>query len=138
MSAILLVDDNRYVIEAIALTLSRHIPYGDIFKASNGRDAAGILTSVPVDLILTDLSMPIMDGYGLIEYRNRNFPEVPVMVMTGDPSPPVLNRLHALGVTTCLDKPVDFDLASHLIRKALVRQTGIPVPRADAVQPVSV
>jgi two-component system CAI-1 autoinducer sensor kinase/phosphatase CqsS len=138
MKTILLIDDNRYVIEAVALTLSRHIEYGNILKASNGREGVDILNSFPVDLILTDLGMPIMDGYGLIRYRNRHFPHVPIMAMTGDASPAVILKLDALGVTTCLEKPFDFDVASRLILKLLARHHSIPSQGADALQTVSV
>ncbi len=137
MKTILLVDDNRYVIEALALTLSRHTAYGNVLKASNGREGMDILSSVPVDLVLTDLDMPVMDGYGLIEHINRRFPHVPIVVMTGDASPDVIQRLNALGVAECLEKPIDFDVASHLIRKLAARHS-IPVPRVEALQPVSV
>ncbi len=138
MKTILLVDDNRYVIEALALTLSRHTAYGNILKASNGREGMDTLRDVPVDLVLTDLDMPVMDGYGLIEYRNRRFPYVPVVAMTGDASPDVIRKLNALGVTECLEKPMDFDVVSHLIRKMLALHHGIPVPRIEALQPASV
>ena len=138
MKTILLVDDNNYIIDALALTLTRYTTYVNIMKAQNGREGVDIMNSTPVDLVLTDLDMPVMDGYGLVEHRNRHFPHVPIVVMTGDASPDVLRRLNALGVAECLEKPFDFDVASHLILKVLVRHHGIPVPRAEALHPVSV
>lgn len=134
MKTILLVDDNRYIIEALALTLDSHATGGNILKlkAPNGREGADILNSIPVDLILTDLDMPVMDGYGLIEHRNRRFPHVPVVVATGDASPDVIGRLHAMGVTECLEKPFDFDAAAHLILKKLARHQDRPGPLPHA------
>jgi two-component system CAI-1 autoinducer sensor kinase/phosphatase CqsS len=138
MKTILLIDDNRYVIEAVALTLSRHIAYGDIIKVSNGREGVDILNRFSVDLILTDLQMPIMDGYSLIMYRNRHFPHVPVVAMTGDASPNVMQKLNALGVTECLEKPIDFDFATRLIMKILAPHHGISAPRAEALRAAAV
>ena len=46
-----------------------------------------------MDLIVTDLKMPVMNGYELVEYVNRNFPHLPVYVMTGDYLPDVKPRL---------------------------------------------
>lgn len=132
MKTILLVDDNRYIIEALALTLDSHAAGGNILKAPNGREGVDILNSVPVDLILTDLDMPVMDGYGLIEYRNRRFPHVPVVIATGDTSPGVIRRLNAMGVTECLEKPFDFDAAAHLILMKLARHPGRPGPLLHA------
>ncbi len=138
MNTVLLVDDNAYIIEALAMTLGRHVPYGNILKALNGREGVDILNSVPVDLILTDINMPVMDGYSLINYRNRHFPHISLMVVTGDTSPDVMQRLNALGITECLEKPFDFDVVSHLILKMLARSHREPTPRIDAVHSVSV
>ncbi|MGE5172574.1 MAG: response regulator [Betaproteobacteria bacterium] len=138
MDTVLLVDDNVYIIEALAMTLGRHVKYGNILKALNGREGVDILNSVPVDLILTDISMPVMDGYGLIDYRNRHFPHIPLMVATGDKSPDVMRRLNALGISECLEKPFDFDVVSHLILKILARSHRGPTPRIDALHSVSV
>ncbi len=138
MKTILLVDDNNYIIEALALTLNRYTAYGNILKAQNGREGVDILTSTPVDLILTDLNMPVMDGYDLAEFRNRHFPQVPIVVMTGDASPNVKQRLNALGVTECLEKPFDYDTASCLVRKLLANPHCKATPRVEALHPVSV
>jgi CheY-like chemotaxis protein len=91
-----------------------------------------------VDLILTDLQMPIMDGYGLIRYRNSHFPHVPIVAMTGDASPDVIQKLNAFGVTECLEKPIDFDVATRLILKILAPHHGIPASRDEALHAVSV
>jgi two-component system, chemotaxis family, chemotaxis protein CheY len=134
MKTILLVDDNRYIIEALALTLDNHATGGNILKlkAPNGREGADILSTVRVDLILTDLDMPVMNGYGLIEHRNRLFPHVPVVVATGDVSADVIRRLNAMGVTEWLEKPFDFDAAAQLILKKLARHQDRPDPLPQA------
>lgn len=138
MKTILLVDDNNYIIEALALTLTRYTTYGNILKAQNGREGVDIMNSTPVDLVLTDLDMPVMDGYGLVEYRNRHFPHVPIVVMTGDASPDVLQRLNALGIAECLEKPFDYDIASCLVRKLLANPHCNAGPQVEALHPVSV
>ncbi len=140
MNTVLLVDDNAFIIEALAMTLGRHVQYGNILKALNGQECVDILNMVSVDLILTDINMPVMDGYSLIDYRNRHFPHIPLLAMTGDTSPDVMRRLNALGINECLEKPFDIDAVTRLILKILARghHHRRPNPRTDALHSLSV
>ncbi len=58
----------------------------DIKVAENGERALEIVESEKIDLILTDLKMPIMDGMELTKQIKENHPDLPVIVMTGYPS----------------------------------------------------
>jgi CheY-like chemotaxis protein len=68
-----------------------------------------ILKGHSVDLIVTDLRMPVMDGFQFIEQKNSICPNTPLIVMTSDYSDEVMNRLKSLGVTQCLEKPFKFE-----------------------------
>lgn len=57
-----------------------------ISVAENGEKALQVLNSKQVDVVLTDLRMPEMDGLGLIEELRQSHPQLPVVVMTGYPS----------------------------------------------------
>ena len=58
----------------------------DISIAENGEKALEILRSKDVDLLLTDLKMPNMDGLALATEVKRSHPDIPVVIMTGFPS----------------------------------------------------
>jgi len=58
----------------------------EISIADNGKKAMEILKSKDVDLLLTDIKMPEMDGLDLTGYVRENYPELPVILMTGFPS----------------------------------------------------
>ncbi|MBN1211743.1 MAG: response regulator [candidate division Zixibacteria bacterium] len=58
----------------------------DISVAENGEKALEIIRSKKIDLVLTDIKMPEMDGLTLASLVNRSHPGIPVVVMTGYPS----------------------------------------------------
>ncbi len=119
MKNILLVDDNKQVTDNLRLVLTSCISEVLFRTAENGMEAVEILKSQPIDLILTDINMPVMDGYGLIEFRNRNCPRVPLVAMTADASPDVIRRLAVLGITDCLEKPFSYDSVTKVFRDKL-------------------
>jgi CheY-like chemotaxis protein len=74
---------------------------------------------MPVALILTDLEMPVMDGYGVISHRNKSCPQVPLFVMSGRLFPEVREKLGELGVSECIEKPFYFEQIRDKIALAL-------------------
>jgi len=57
-----------------------------ISVAENGDKALDVIAHKPVDLVLSDIKMPEMDGLALTEELRRSHPEIPVVLMTGYPS----------------------------------------------------
>ena len=57
-----------------------------IATADSGEKALGILRDKSIDLVLTDLKMPQMDGMDLTRHVRSDYPDIPVVVMTGFPS----------------------------------------------------
>ena len=54
-----------------------------ILMAENGGQALEMLRQEPVHVLVTDLNMPVMDGFNLIAKASRFYPQVPIIVMTG-------------------------------------------------------
>ena len=109
MKNVLIIEDNEYIREALSASLRAHLQDCSILTAVNGKEGLSILGSVSLDLILTDLQMPVLDGYGVIEYLNRYFPHLPLIVMTADTTPKASERLNALGISRYIEKPFDFN-----------------------------
>jgi CheY-like chemotaxis protein len=104
MINVLLVDDNPYDRELIAIMLER-AGY-EIRQARDGREAVAILDIGPVpDIVITDLTMPLMDGPALIR-RLRSHPptaDLPILVVSGDADSHAADAIAPL-VGTVLDK----------------------------------
>jgi CheY-like chemotaxis protein len=132
MRKILIVDDNKWIVDALSNAIETKLGGLAVLKAMNGQDALGIVTSADVDLILTDLEMPFMDGYRLIEAVRRTHPSIPVLVMTGNCSAKVRERLGPLGVRWCFAKPFDFNDVAHAVKTEL--QPAGPAPEDAAAK----
>jgi len=82
---ILIVDDEPSTLELHARIIAAGSPRFQILKASNGREALEIIQEAHPDLVLLDLMMPELDGFGVLEAM-RSQPhswDIPVIVLTG-------------------------------------------------------
>ena len=97
--------------------------------AAHGQEALARLGADRFDVVVTDLNMPVMDGYGLIEYRNRQCPNIPLVVVTADASPKVMRRLGELGIRECFEKPFSVEAIMHVLCDKLgARSCGPSIP----------
>ena len=106
MYNILIVDDEDTLLEAFKDYLSEFSDRLEVSLASNGNEAVTVLENKPVDLVVTDLMMPEMDGFELLTYLNNNFPSIPIIVMSGYGNAETKNRLKSQNSLVFLDKPV--------------------------------
>jgi CheY-like chemotaxis protein len=106
--SVLLVDDERNFLATLADYLGSR---GDlrVLVADNGRKALEVMASARVDLVVTDLKMPVMDGFELISRMKETCPDMPVIIMTAFSDPGVERRLASMGVSQsqCIEKPLD-------------------------------
>ncbi|MFG0336048.1 MAG: response regulator [Maioricimonas sp. JB049] len=82
MTTILIVDDNPVEQRFVARVLRSSREELEVIYADDGRDAVEALNRQPVDLVLTDLHMPEMNGFELLSFARRKFRDVPVVIMT--------------------------------------------------------
>jgi len=100
---ILIVDDDINILEL----LQRHLQswHYHSFKAVSVKEAVGILRDTPIDLLITDLKMPEIDGFELIKFASEHYPKLPKLVVTGYPSVQDSLAVIKSGVVDYLIKP---------------------------------
>ena len=78
-----------------------------VTTAADGLDALSILPSASLDIVLTDIRMPRLDGVGLVRHLRETYPELPVVVFSGHMSEKDYSALLELGVPAeaILEKP---------------------------------
>lgn len=127
---VLIVDDEEPLLLTIAEGLSIYKKYFNLLTATNGADAVKVLKSSPViDLVLTDLSMPKMDGFELLAYMNRNYPKIPVILMTAFGTPKIEEIVSSMGIFRYLEKPLDINIVADNIFDALAIRPGTVATR---------
>lgn len=101
---ILTVDDSASMRQAVSFAL-RAAGY-DVVEADDGTDAVGKLSG-PIQLVITDLNMPRMDGIELIKHiRTRsNHKHIPILMLTTESQPAKKEAAKAAGATGWIVKP---------------------------------
>jgi two-component system chemotaxis response regulator CheY len=93
----------------------------DVVEAENGEEALAKLGSTAVDLIVTDLNMPVMDGIRLIESVRREpaLQRTPILMLTTEGSEVKKQQGTAAGATGWITKPFDPDKLMATVAKVL-------------------
>lgn len=103
---ILICDDSNMARKQVV----RSLPDGwdvDITFATNGAEALEVIREGRADLVFLDLTMPVLDGYGVLEVVRKEDLPCMVIVISGDIQPEAHERVKALGAIDFIKKPVD-------------------------------
>jgi two-component system, chemotaxis family, chemotaxis protein CheY len=116
---ILTVDDSPSIRQMVKLTLS-NAGY-EISEAGNGAEGLSKAQSSQVDMVVTDLNMPVMNGLGLIR-ELRKLPAyrgVPILFLTTESDPEMKKQAKAAGATGWITKPFQQDQLVAVVKKVL-------------------
>ena len=80
---ILVVDDEKFIRQGIKYMLEEDIKDIQVIVANNGFEALDRMLNHNVDIIITDIKMPIMDGITLISEIRKKYADVPIFVLSG-------------------------------------------------------
>lgn len=110
----LVVEDSPTMRQLISFSLKR-FKNARIIEAVDGVDALKKLSGERIDLILTDINMPVMDGLKLVSLvrQNAQLKEIPIIIITTEGAEEDRERGLALGANAYISKPIQ---SSHLIK----------------------
>lgn len=114
---ILTIDDSKTMRDMLMLTLAGS-GY-DVLQAVDGQDGLDVLQKETVDVIITDINMPKMDGYGVIQNLrgNPDYDSTPILVLTTESDREKKERARELGATGFIVKPFNPATLVEVIRK---------------------
>ena len=117
MTRVLIVDDDPNQVRVLARVVALRQPNLSVVTANSGSEAIELLRTMPIDLVLTDLQMPDMNGFELVSWLLSHQPHVQVFTMTAFPDDDAVDRLRAMGSVECYTKPLD---VAHVLRRLSV------------------
>lgn len=114
---ILTIDDSKTMRDMLMLTLAE--AGFDVLQAVDGQDGLDVLVNQQVDVVITDINMPRMDGYEVIRQlrRNPNHKTTPILVLTTESEAEKKNLAREAGATGWMVKPFDPDRLIATVRK---------------------
>jgi two-component system, chemotaxis family, chemotaxis protein CheY len=121
---ILIVDDSETVRSVLMKTLRlAEVSLGEVYQANNGVEALAVLRANWIDLVLSDINMPIMNGLELVAAMKADkiLLSIPVIIISTEGSQTRIDSLRAQGIAGFVRKPftpesiksaIDFSMAS--------------------------
>jgi DNA-binding NtrC family response regulator len=90
----------------------------NVKTAVDGRAAIGELQTQPVDVVVSDLRMPVVDGIQLLEWLRQEQPQTRFILLTGYGNADVERKVRQLGAFGYLDKPIDPEALTSIVTAA--------------------
>ena len=132
MFHILVVEDDQALNKLICRVLAKN-GY-ETAAAFDGEEALAILDNTYIDLIITDIMMPRMDGYDLTRELRENGYQLPILVVTAKDTFPDKLKGFKLGIDDYMVKPIDVN--ELLLRvEALLRRSRIIFEKKTGIRP---
>jgi CheY-like chemotaxis protein len=119
--SVLIVDDNPSAARSLVDVLD--VKGFEVFSAYSGAEALAILRDHPVDILLTDVKMPDMNGVALYRETRKTHPRLTTFLMTAYAADEIIQQGMKEGIKTVLTKPVNIDFLITLL--SAVRRIGI-------------
>ncbi|HHN65893.1 MAG TPA: response regulator [Nitrospirae bacterium] len=120
MPNILVVEDSPTMRQLISFAM-RRVPDAKVIEAADGVDALKKLSQEKIDIILSDINMPVMDGLKLVSLvkNNPTYKNIPVIMITTEGAEEDKKRAIAMGADDYLSKPIQTQELIKLVKKYL-------------------
>lgn len=120
-SRVLVVDDEEIARKNLAHILSRE--HYDVVAAGDGAEALRIIEQQEIDVVITDLRMPALDGMALLEKITGRYPDLGVIVVTGYASIQSAIEATRKGASHYIEKPFKLEDVRAAVRQCLERKS---------------
>ncbi len=127
---VLIVDDEETLTWGMSKSLSKAHGNLEVLTATTGDEALEVLEKNPIDLVITDIRMPGMDGLKLLSRIKATYPSIDVIVMTAYGSPQIQQKAVTSGSLYYIEKPFEMEEMEELLHKALKKRR----PSKKAIQ----
>ncbi len=109
MIRVALADDHKLFVKGLEGLIEEHTGFQVQGVFSNGKELLEGLDTVEVDVVLTDLNMPIIDGFGVLKHIKKHRPDIKVIVLSMYDDEKIFKETMKLGADAFLLKDADPD-----------------------------
>ena len=124
MKRVLVVDDEEDMLWMLQRNLNKGMTDVEILAAKSGEEALALLSDRTVNLVITDINMPGMNGLDLLVEINNRFPGTGVIIMTAYPSNAYKNKAMMSGSLRFIEKPFDIKEVRLIVEEVLKEGEG--------------
>ena len=124
MKRVLVVDDEEDMLWMLQRNLNKGMAEVEILAAKSGEEALAVLSDKSVNLVITDINMPGMNGLDLLIEINNRYPQTGVIIMTAYPSNAYKNEAMLRGSLRFIEKPFDINDMRRTVQQVLKENEG--------------
>ncbi|MBF0344172.1 MAG: HDOD domain-containing protein [Nitrospirae bacterium] len=137
---LLIVDNSKTSRKILRRQIHELLPESKIVEAGNAKEAREILENSPIDLVISELDMPEIDGFELLEWV-RNRPQsktLPFIIYTLVGDPDSIGRSVRLGATDYILKPCTSEILTHKIQYNIEKVREMILQKKEIAKAVSI
>lgn len=115
---VLLVDDSSTMRKIISRSLRQAgLDFGEIFEAGDGQEALTLLEKESIDIVLSDINMPNMNGIEFLREKNNRpaIKDIPVFMISTETGDDIIGEAKGLGAIGALKKPFTPDKVNEVL-----------------------
>jgi CheY-like chemotaxis protein len=120
---VMFVDDDQEMLQALREGLDKYRETFRVLLAEDGLHAVEQLRQNTVSVVVTDLKMPRMDGFTLLAHIMENYPDIPVIIITGYSTPEMKRLAQEGGAVGYISKPFLIEDLARQIMKTLRKES---------------
>lgn len=120
MDKVLIVEDNPDLLKTLKMGMEKYNDKFETIAARDGAEAIAFLKRIDIDLLVTDLQMPRIDGLSLLAFMKKKRPGIPCIVMTAHATAQIREKIQK-NVLKFIEKPFQLDDLAKVIIPALNR-----------------
>jgi DNA-binding response OmpR family regulator len=124
LKKVLIVDDEETLTWSMAKSLSKDKDKYEVIIANNGREALNYLQTNKIDLVITDIRMPDINGLDLLVKIKKEYPHTKVTIMTAYGSSDVQKEANQRGSLYYIEKPFEISDIRKIIIDLLSKKKG--------------
>lgn len=116
---ILIVDDEKKIVELLKETISKMSKDYKVLAAYNGKEAMAVINKEKIDLLLLDIKMPVMSGVQVLTELHNKKMWLPTIVLTAYNVSDIEVKFQEFGIVDYLSKPLDMVMLKSTIQQVL-------------------